>query len=64
MIVKVQMKLAKVPKRMRIRMKALKTVEEIHEITSNKSDDFVQKVSLILMKTYNLISFTISMLNV
>jgi putative transposase len=51
------MKLAKSPKGVVIRAKALKIVEHIHERISNKREDFVQKVSLNLVRTYDLITF-------
>jgi IS605 OrfB family transposase len=56
-LVKAQMKLAKSPKGVVIRAKALKIVEHIHERISNKREDFVQKVSLNLVRTYDLITF-------
>jgi len=54
---KAQMKLAKSPKGTVIRAKAPKIVEHINEGISNKREDFVQKVSLNLVRTYDLITF-------
>jgi putative transposase len=56
-LVKAQMKLEKSPKETVIRAKALKIVEHINARISNKREDFVQKVSLNLVRTYDLITF-------
>ena len=39
------------------RARALKVVQRVHERITNKRDDFVQKVSLDLIKAYDLIAF-------
>lgn len=57
MLAKAQKKLAKVPKGTGIRANSLKIVEHIHERTSNKREDFRQKVSLNLVRTYELMTF-------
>ena len=57
MLAKDQMKLAKAPKGTVTRAKALNMGEHIHERISNKHEDFVQKVSLNLVRTYDLITF-------
>ncbi len=56
-LVQAQMKLAKSPKGTVIRAKAPKIVEHINERISNKRENFVQKVSLNLVRTYDLITF-------
>jgi putative transposase len=56
-LAKAQMKLAKASKGTVIRAEALKIVEHIHERIFNKREYFVQKVSLNLVRTYDLIPF-------
>ena len=51
------MKLAKAPKGMVTRAKARNIVENLHERISNKREDFVQKVSLNLVRTSDLMAF-------
>ncbi len=57
MLAKAQRKLVKAPKGMVIKAKALKIVKHIHEQIVNKCEDFVKKVSLNLVKVYDLITF-------
>ncbi len=57
MLAKDQMKLAKAPKGTVTRAKARNIVEHLHERISNKREDFVQKVSLNLVKTSDLMTF-------
>ena len=54
MLAKDQMKLAKAPKGTVTRAKARNIVENLHERISNKREDFVQKVSLNLVRTFDL----------
>jgi putative transposase len=54
---KAQKKLSKAKKGTTARAKALKIVEHIHAKISNKREDFVQKVSLNLVRAYDLITF-------
>jgi putative transposase len=56
-LAKDQIKLAKAPKRKITRVKALNIVEHLQEITSNERDDFVQKVSLNLVRTSDSTTF-------
>ena len=51
------MKLAKAPKGTVTRAKARNIVEHLHERIYNKREDFVQKVSLNLVKTSDLMTF-------
>lgn len=53
-LAKVQRKLSKLVKGTPERAKTLKAVQRIHEIIANKREDFVQKVSLDLVRTYDL----------
>jgi putative transposase len=48
------MKLAKIPKGTVTKAKARNIVEHIRERISNKHEDFVQKVSLNLVRTFDL----------
>jgi len=56
-LAKAQRKLSKAEKGTPDRAKALKVVHRVHEIITNKRDDFVQKLSLSLVKSYDLIAF-------
>jgi putative transposase len=56
-LAKAQRKLSKLAKGTPERRKALKVVKHIHERISNKREDFVQKVSLNLIKSYDFITF-------
>jgi putative transposase len=56
-LAKSQRKLSKAEKVTSERAKALKVVHRVHERITNKRDDFVQKVSLSLVKAYDLIAF-------
>jgi putative transposase len=56
-LAKDQMKLAKAPKGTVTRAKARNIVENLHERISNKREDFVQKVSLNLVRTSDLMTF-------
>ena len=56
-LAKAQRKLSKAPKGSTERNKALKAVERVHERIANKRDDFVQKLSLKLVESYDLIAF-------
>ena len=56
-LAKAQRKLSKAKKGSIERRKALKVVEHIHERIANKRDDFVQKVSLALVRAYDFITF-------
>jgi putative transposase len=56
-LAKAQKKWVKAPKGMGIRANALKIVEHINESISNKREDFRQKVSLNLVRTYELMTF-------
>ncbi len=56
-ISKAQRKLSKAEKGTPERAKALKVVHHVHERITNKRDDFVQKVSLNLVESYDLIAF-------
>lgn len=56
-LAKVQRKLSKLEKGTPERAKALKAVQRVHERISNKREDFVQKVSLNLVRNYDLITF-------
>jgi len=57
MLFKAQMKLAKTLKGMGITAKPLKIVEHIRERLSNSLEDFLQKISLNLVKTYDVMTF-------
>ena len=54
---KAQRKLSKAEKGTPERANALKAVHRVHERITNKRDDFVQKLSLKLVKSYDLIAF-------
>lgn len=56
-LAKAQRKLSKAEKGTPERASALKVVHRIHERIANKRDDFVQKLSLSLVKSYDLIAF-------
>jgi len=56
-LAKAQRKLSKAEKGTPEQAKALKVVHRIHERIANKRDDFVQKLSLNLVKSYDLIAF-------
>jgi putative transposase len=56
-LAKAQRKLSKAENGTPERAKALKVVHRVHERITNKRDDFVQKVSLNLVKAYDLIAF-------
>ncbi|WP_255335924.1 transposase, partial [Methanosarcina sp. KYL-1] len=56
-LAKVQRKLSKLEKGTPKRAKALKAVQRVHERIANKREDFVQKVSLNLVRAYDLIIF-------
>ena len=56
-LAKAQRKLSKAKKGTVARAKALKIVERVHERIANKREDFVQKVSLNLVRAYDLITF-------
>jgi putative transposase len=56
-LAKAQRKLSKASKGSLERDRALKAVHRIHERISNKREDFVQKLSLSLVKSYDLIVF-------
>jgi len=56
-LAKAQRKLSKAEKGTPDRAKALKVVHRVHERITNKRDDFVQKISLSLVKSYDLIAF-------
>ena len=56
-LAKAQRKLSKAEKGTSERANALKLVHRVHERITNKRDDFVQKVSSDLVKTYDLIVF-------
>jgi putative transposase len=56
-LAKAQRKLSKAEKRTHEQAKALKVVHRIHERIANRRDDFVQKLSLNLVKSYDLIAF-------
>jgi|GEM_PF-162191 len=56
-LAKAQRKLSKAGKGTPDRAKALKAVRSIHERIANKRNDFIQKVSLKLAKSYDLIVF-------
>lgn len=56
-LAKAQRKLSKAEKGTPERVKALKEVHRVHERITNKRDDFVQKISLHLVKSYDLIAF-------
>jgi putative transposase len=56
-LAKAQRKLSKQKKGTPERRKALKVVQHNHERIANKREDFVQKVSLNLIKSYDFISF-------
>jgi putative transposase len=56
-LAKVQRKLSKLEKGTPERAKALKAVQHVHERIANKREDFVQKVSLDLVRAYDLITF-------
>jgi putative transposase len=56
-LAKAQRKLSKVEKGTPERAKALKVVHRVHERIANKREDFVQKLSLKLVKSYDLIAF-------
>ena len=54
---KLKEKLSKAEKETPERANALKAVHRVHERITNKRDDFVQKLSLKLVKSYHLIAF-------
>jgi len=56
-LAKAQRKLSKAEKGTTLRKKALKVVQHVHERIANKREDFAQKVSLNLIKAYDLITF-------
>lgn len=56
-LAKAQRKLSKAEKGTPERAKALKVVHRVYERITNKRDDFVQKVSLNLVKSHDLIAF-------
>ncbi len=56
-LAKAQRKLSKVPNDSPERRSALKVVHRVHERIANKREDFVQKLSLSLVKSYDLIVF-------
>ncbi|MDD3042966.1 MAG: transposase [Methanosarcinaceae archaeon] len=56
-LAKAQRKMAKFKKGTSERAKALKAVQRVHERIVNKREDFVQKVSLDLVRAYDLIAF-------
>ncbi|MDW5558596.1 MAG: transposase [Methanosarcina sp.] len=56
-LAKVQRKISKLVKGTPERAKALKAVQRVHERIANKREDFVQKMSLGLIRTYDLITF-------
>ena len=56
-LAKAQRKLSRAEKGTPERAKALKVVHRVHERITNKRDDFVQKISLHLVKSYDLIAF-------
>jgi len=56
-LAKAQRKLSRAEKGTPERVKALKEVHRVHERITNKRDDFVQKISLHLVKSYDLIAF-------
>jgi putative transposase len=56
-LAKAQRKLSKAPKGSSGRDEALKVVHRVHERIANKREDFVQKLSTSLVKSYDLIVF-------
>jgi len=56
-LIKAQRKLSKAEIGTIERKRALKIVQHIHERISNKREDFIQKISLNLVKDYDVISF-------
>lgn len=56
-LAKVQRKISKLVKGTPERAKALKAVQRVHEKIANKRENFVQKMSLGLIRTYDLITF-------
>jgi putative transposase len=56
-LAKVQRKLSKAEKGTPKRARALKVVHRVHERITNQRDDFVQKLSLNLVESYDLIAF-------
>ena len=56
-LAKAQRKLSKAEKGTPERVRALKVVHRVHERITNKRDDFVQKLSLVLVESYDLIAF-------
>lgn len=56
-LAKAQRKLSKAKKGSYERKKTLKVVQHIHERIANKREDFVQKVSLMLVRAYDFITF-------
>lgn len=56
-LAKAQRKLSKAEKGTIARRKALKIVQHLHERISNKREDFIHKISLNLVKDYDLITF-------
>jgi putative transposase len=56
-LAKAQRKLSKAERGTIARRKALKIVQHLHERISNKRDDFIQKISLNLVKDYDVITF-------
>lgn len=56
-LAKAQRKLSRAEKGTSERARALKVVHRVHERIANKREDFVQKLSLKLVKSYDLIAF-------
>jgi len=56
-LAKAQRKLSNAEKGTPERARALKVVHRVHERITNKRDDFVQKLSISLVKSYDLIAF-------
>ncbi len=56
-LAKAQRKLSAAEKGTPERAKALKVVHRVHERINNKRDDFVQKLSIVLVELYDLIAF-------
>jgi putative transposase len=56
-LAKAQRKLSKAEKGTPERARALKVVHRVHERITNKRDDFIQKLSLNLVESYDLIAF-------
>ncbi len=56
-LAKAQRELSRAEKGTPEKARALKVVHRVHERITNKRDDFVQKLSLKLVKSYDLIAF-------